>query len=586
MSDEEKPGKILDRQLALRLLAFVRPHGALLAVSLLLLPVVATFDLLQPYLVKLAIDEGVRRADLGSLDRYVLLFLLAMVGTHVVGFAQTYAMQLCGQRATHDLRNAAFRHLLRLRAAYFDRQPVGRLLTRVTSDVDALNELFAAGLISLVGDALTLLGIAAVLISLNWRLALVCLASAPVLALSAEVFRRMLRATFRESRKQLAAMSGFLNEHVLGMPVVQAYQQEERARRRFGALNEDYRRSTFKAAAYDACLFAWVEALSSYVVALLLWFAAGRLAQGALTFGALVAFYKYVDRFFIPLRELSTKFATMQSAFAAAERIFGLLETQEVLPEPAQPRPAAPLADRARFDEVTFSYTGREPALAHVSLDIPRGKKIAVVGHTGSGKSTLVRLLVRQYDVNEGRVEIDSTDVRGVALRQHRRRFAYVTQDVQLLRGSIAYNIGLGDPAVPLERIEAAARAVQVDEAIRRKGGYDAEVQERGSNFSLGERQLLSFARALCRDPEILVLDEATASVDSDTEARLQAALDVLLLGRTALIIAHRLSTIRRCDEILVVHKGHLVERGSHEALLARGGLYAKLCQLQFGQDE
>ncbi|MCS6915980.1 MAG: ABC transporter ATP-binding protein [Myxococcales bacterium] len=582
-SDEDRPGKLLDRELAARLLRFVRPHAHLLLAALLLLPAVGTLDLLQPMLIKLAIDEGMGRRDLAQLDRYVLLLLLCMLGAHVAGFLQSYALQLCGQRATHDLRNAAFRHLLGLGSAYFDRQPVGRLLTRVTSDADALNEMFAAGLVSLVGDVLTLLGLVVILLCLDWKLALVCLASAPVLALSAELFRRMLRATFRQSRRQLAAMSSFLHEHVQGMPVVQAYQQEERARQRFGELNEAYRRSTFRAAAYDACLFAWVEALSTYVVAALLWFAAGRMAAGALTFGVLVAFYKYVDRFFVPLRDLSTKYAVMQSALAAAERMVGLLETQERLPELAHPLPAAPLRERISFIDVSFSY-GQRPALVHVSFDVHKGQRVAVVGHTGSGKTTLARLLLRQYDPVAGRIEIDGVDIRHVSLRDHRSRFAFVTQDVQLLRGTIADNLSLGDPALPRSRIVAAARAMQVEEAILRKGGYDAPVLERGANFSLGERQLLSFARALCRDPEILVLDEATASVDSQTEAQLQAALEVLLAGRTAIIIAHRLSTIRRCDEILVLHKGRLVERGRHEVLLARGGLYAKLCQLHFGE--
>lgn len=580
--EEDRPQNLLDRQMLARLLHFVRPHLRLLLYSLVLLPVVAALDLMQPMLVKQAIDVGIGHKDLGSLDRYALLFLLAMAGTHLCGFFQTYFMSLAGQRATHDLRNAAFRHLLSLSSSYFDRQPVGRLVTRVTADVDALNELFAAGLVSLLSDALTLLGIVGILLYLNWQLALVCLASAPLLALSAEVFRRLLRGSFREGRRQLAAMNAFLNEHVAGMPVVQSFRREAAASDQFDRLNEGYRASTFRAAAYDACLYAWVEALSAYVVAILLWFAAGRIAGGALTFGALVAFYKYVDRFFVPLRDLSAKYAVMQSAFAAAERLFGLLDTAQEVKDPPASRPVAPFSREIEFRDVSFSYTGRERAVSQVRCTIRKGQKIAIVGHTGSGKSTLARLLTRQYDVSEGGVLIDGVDIREVPQRRHRRRFAFVLQDVHLFAGTIAYNLSLGDPEITEERIHAALSAVQAADLVQGKGGLAARVEERGANFSQGERQLLSFARALVRDPEILVLDEATASVDSGTEARLQAALDVLLHGRTALIIAHRLSTVRRCDEILVMHKGHLHERGTHEELLARGGLYAKLCQLQF----
>jgi ATP-binding cassette subfamily B protein len=582
--EEDRPSRLLDRQLIGRLLRFVRPHVRLLLVALVFLPLSAACDLLQPLLIKSAIDEGIRTRSVAHLDRDGALFLLALCGAHLFGFLQTYFLQLCGQRATSDLRNAAFRHLLSLRPAFFDRQPVGRLTTRVTADVDALNEMFAQGIVSLIGDALVLLGIIALLLYLNWQLALICLASAPVLAATVEVFRRLLRGSYRESRRQLAAINAFLNEHVAGMAVVQSFRQEARAIARFDEHNESYRGTTFRAAAYDAAMYAWVEALSAYVVAILLWFAAGRIAEGALSFGALVAFYKYVDRFFVPLRDLSTKYAVMQSAFAAAERIFGLLDNQEVLPDPPVriAAPLAPFRGEIVFSDVSFAYGAGEPVLRDIRLTVPRGKKIALVGHTGSGKSTIARLLLRQYDVTRGAVLIDGVDIRDVPRRLHQRRFAFVQQDVQLLAGTVAYNIALGDEAIDAARMEAALRTVQAEELIRRKGGLQAEVRERGSNFSLGERQLLAFARALCRDPEILVLDEATASVDSDTEARLQAALLALLRGRTALIIAHRLSTIRSCDEILVLHKGRLVERGSHEELLARGGLYQKLYELQF----
>lgn len=579
--DEDRPTRLADPELLRRLWGFVRPYRRLLIGSLLLLPVVAGLDLLQPMLIKLAIDQGIARGATGRIDLYAVLFLLSVALAQGTGYYQLYTMQLAGQRATQDLRNAAFRHLLSLRPAYFDRQPTGRLLTRVTSDVDSLNELFAGGVINLVGDAVVLVGIMGILLTLDLRLGLLCLVSAPVLAASAEVFRRLLRTTFRENRRQLAEMNAFLSEHVAGMGVIQAFRRQGDVLSRFDRLNDGYRRSTFRGAAYDAALFAWVEALSTYVVALILWVAAGRVGGGALSFGALVAFYKYVDRFFVPLRELSAKYAMLQSALAAAERLFGLLDVDERLPEPAERVPAEALQREIRFDDVSFSYGGAEQALSRVSFRVPRGKKVAIVGHTGSGKSTVARLLLRQYDASAGSIEVDGIDVRAVSLQEHRRRFALVLQDVQLFAGTVADNIALS-PTPDLGRVRAAARAVQLDELLERRGGLQAPVHERGANFSQGERQLLSFARALYRDPEVLVLDEATASVDSETEARLQAALDVLLSGRTAVVIAHRLSTIRACDEILVMHKGRLTERGSHDQLLSQGGLYRKLYELQF----
>jgi ATP-binding cassette subfamily B multidrug efflux pump len=596
MATDDTAGKFLDRYLLSRVWVYVKPHQKLIFFSTLMLPVTAFIDVWRPTFLEWAVDFGIRQGNVAVLHQYIIYFLLSLFLGFGLNFGQSAMMVLAGLRATNDIRNAAFRHLLSLKQGYFDRQLVGRLLTRVTSDIDSLNEAFGAGLFSLLGDLLVLLGIMGLLLYKDPYLALVTFAAAPFLLFSGKVFQGATRSTFRDIRNRTAKLNSFLKEHVTGMSVVQSFQQEERAAQKFAVDNEAYRQATSRSFFFDALLFAWVEAMSAMVQGGLLWAAAWRFEGGALTFGVLTAFFQYLDRFFTPLRDLATKFNTMQSAFASAEKIVSLLDDKSFLPDAINPKPMEKLQE-ITFEDVTFTYgdENSKPIVSQISFKIPKGKKVALVGATGSGKSTLVRLLLRQYEVNSGRILFNGTDIRELSKEEYRRRFAVVLQDVFLFTGTVAENISLFDD-IPRERLIEAAKAVQADEFIQRlegegstasplNSGYNANVLERGANFSQGERQLLAFARALAQNPEVLVLDEATASVDSVTESKLQKALDVLFAERSALVVAHRLSTIRRCDEILVVHKGQIVERGSHEELLEKGGLYSRLYRLQFAAE-
>jgi len=583
-------GKALDRTLLRRIFAYVWPYKVWLALAVLLLPVASAFEIAQPYLLKRAIDDHIARGRLAGLDRLGLLYLLALIGQYGATFGQTYLTQLCGQHAMNDLRLRLHRHVLALASSFFDRTPIGRLMTRVTSDVEALNEMFASGLVSLVGDVIRLGAILVAIFGIDWRLALFSMGSAPILFAIAALFRRLVRDAFREIRTRMARLNAFLQEHISGMKVVQAFAQEERVAARFDEINLDYRRANARAIGADAALYSIIEAVASIAIAGLLWHGGARIAGGTLTFGVLVAFIEYLTKFFGPIRDLSAKYTIMQQAMAAAERVFGLLDTAEPDAPARAPSPAVAAvatsvpagAPLIAFDRVTFGYRPGRPVLDELSLPIRTGETIAVVGATGSGKSTLIKLLPRLYEPWSGAIRVAGTDVRDLETSALRRRIVVVNQDVFLFAGTLGDNIGLGDPGLTRESILAAARRVGADRVIaRRPEGLDAPVIERGANFSAGERQLVAFARALCRDPEILILDEATASVDPDTERLIERGTEELMRGRTSIVIAHRLSTIRRATRIIALHKGRIAEEGSHDELLARDGIYARLYRLQ-----
>jgi ATP-binding cassette subfamily B multidrug efflux pump len=581
---EEVVGKALDRTLLRRIFSYTWPYRRSLLIAVLLLPVIAAFEVAQPYLLKKAIDEHIAVGRLDGLNTVALMYLLALIGQYGAGFAQIYLTQLIGQRAMNDLRLRLHRHVLSLAASFFDRTPVGRLMTRLTSDIESVTEMFASGIVSLVGDVVRLGFILIVIFGIDWRLALFSMGSAPFLFGIAALFRRVVREAFREIRTRLAWLNVFLQEHLSGMKIVQAFAQEERVAAQFDQINRDYRNANNRAIRADAALYSIVEAVGSIAVAGLLWHGGLRIAGGTLTFGVLVAFIEYLSKFFTPIRDLSTKYTVMQQAMAASERIFSLLDTLEPDGKPQTSTTVVPpgTAPLIEFDHVTFGYRPDRPVLSDISLAIRTGETLAIVGATGGGKSSLIKLLPRLYEPLAGAVRIAGVDIRQIDPHALRRRLVVVSQDVFLFAGTLAENIGMGDPSVTTERMMAAVRRVGAERVIAsRPEGLNAQVIERGANFSGGERQLIAFARALCRDPEILILDEATASVDPETERAIERGIAELMQGRTSIVIAHRLSTIKRATRIVVLHKGRIAEEGNHDDLLARGGIYAKLYRLQ-----
>ncbi len=585
LPSEELLGQALDRTLLRRIFGFVWPYKTELIIAVTLLPVISLCEIAQPYLLKKAIDEHISVGRLAGLDRVGLAYFGALLGQYAAAFAQIYLTQLIGQRGMNSLRMRVHEHVLSLSASFFDRTPVGRLMTRMTSDIEALNEMFASGLVSLLGDMIRLVFILVAIFGIDWKLALFSMGTAPVLFGIAAFFRRWVRDAFREIRTKLARMNAFLQEHLSGMKVVQAFAQEARVDGEFDAINLDYRRANARAITADAALYSIVEAVGAIAVAGLLWHGGNRIAGGTLTFGVLVAFVEYLGKFFAPIRDLSTKYTVMQQAMAAAERVFTLLDTVE----PDAPRVAAataptPGSPLIQLDHVTFGYRADRPVLDDVSLSIAAGETLAIVGATGAGKSTIIKLLPRLYDLQGGTIRIGGADVRTLDPRALRRRMVVVSQDVFMFSGTLRANIALGDDALTDEQILTAARRVGADRVIaNRPDGLDAKVLERGVNFSAGERQLIAFARALAREPEILILDEATASVDPETERAIERGIGELMRGRTSIVIAHRLSTVQRASRIVVIHRGRLAEEGTHAALLAKGdaGLYARLYRLQ-----
>jgi ATP-binding cassette subfamily B protein len=581
--------KAYDARLLARLWPFVRPHARALYLSLALLLVTAAASLVRPLIMRSILDAGSIAKDPAAMMRGGWLLLGVVLVEQTLTFFQVYSMQVAGARSMADLRAHVFRFLHGLRLGFFDRQPIGRLVTRVTNDIDAIGELFASGALNAVGDLIRLLGIVVMMLVLDWRLSLIAFAALPPVALFVNGIRHGSRKAFRDIRTKTARMNAFLNEQVSGMAVVQAFGREYAASAEFDETNRAYRDANFRAIKFEATLDAAIEMVSSMCVALIL-VAAG---MHAASVGLVVAFIAYIRQFFEPISNLSQRYTLLQSAMTGAERVFELLETPEVEPSARAPSPDSDVApgngqSRMAFEltQVDFEYKKGVPVLHQVSLAVKKGEKIAIVGATGSGKTTIASLLLRLYEPSAGSIRVLGRDVCDYAPGELRRSFAVVPQDVYLFPGTIASNVAVGDVQPDRTRVAEALEHVSgLDLFARREGGIDAAVNERGANFSAGERQLIAFARALYKNPPILILDEATASVDSDTESRLQRALAVLMEGRTALIIAHRLSTIRAVDRIVVLSKGRIVEEGPHDELLAKNGLYARLYRLKSAQD-
>jgi ATP-binding cassette, subfamily B, multidrug efflux pump len=588
MHDDEVLGRAYDARLMRRIWATARPHRGLLALSLAIFPLAAALELLQPYLVKLAIDDHILARDWVGLGRIAALFTVSLAALYGLRVAQAYVTQLTGQRVIHDLRATLFAHLQSLDARFFDRNPVGRLMTRVLNDVDAINELFTSGVVSIFGDVLMLTGVVVIMLGMNWKLALVAFALAPVLAVLGLYFRIRARQSYREVRIRLARLNASLQESLSGMTVIQLFAREAREREGFGALNEDLRRAQFRSTFYDASFYAMVETMGSAAVALVLWYGGGEILRGALTFGGLVAFLEYLARAFMPLRDLGNKYTVMQAAMVSAERIFGLLDTAPAVVNPQNARPASGPAAAGtpaiEFKDVWFAYDAEQWVLRNCSFRVAQGEQVALVGATGEGKTTIVRLLTRAYDVTRGQVLVDGRDVREWDLTELRRHVGLVPQETFLWSGTVEANLTLGRDgrvsAAEIAEAVAAANAERLVEAL--PGGLAADLRERGVNLSQGQRQLLAIARAVLYNPRVLALDEATSSVDPEAEALIRAGMARLTEGRTSVIIAHRLSTIQKADRILVLHRGAVRESGRHGELVARGGLYARLYELQF----
>lgn len=595
---EEQLGRVYDVKLLKWAWSYVRPYRNLFWMSVLLMPLNTLFALAQPYIFKLAIDSFLAshrstpppwlRSVLTLWPGHGLLlmggfYLVLLVGEVISFYGQFYLTMMVAQYSLSDLRIALFSHVERLPMAFFDRTPAGRLVSRMTTDIDAINEMFSAGSLTLFIDVLTLGGIIVIMFAANARLAAWSLCAVPPLMLIINFFRVRMRAVYREIRERLAALNAYLSEALSGMAVIQLFTRECESRREFDELNLKSRKVQAISNIYDGILYSSVETLSSVTVALILWAGGGEVIHRMLTLGTLVAFFDYAQRFFNPLRDVSSKYTTMQSALASAERIEALMETPESIASPPQPRRTEGGAGAIVFDHVTFEYRRGEPVLRDLSFRVEPGQKVAIVGATGSGKTTIIKLLNRFYDVTSGRILVDGVDVREWDLRALRRAIGLVQQDVFLFAQDIMDNVRLGrDELDEMAVRQALARAHALGFVDRMPAALHEEIHERGANLSAGQRQLLSFARALAYDPRILVMDEATSSVDSETERLIQLALNELLADRTALIIAHRLSTIERADLILVLSNGVLRQSGTHEELLKRPGIYRRLFELQY----
>ncbi len=584
---EEILGKAYDLRLIKRLWTFIGPYKRLFWTAMLLLPLQQAFGLAQPYLMKIGIDQYIDGRDLSGLRDVGLLFLGAVIGETTILFFHYYLSMLVAQRCLGDLRVAIFSHVQKLPMSYFDRNPVGRLVTRTTTDVDVLQEMFSSGVMTLLSDFVMVLWIIGIMFYIDVRLALVSLALIPLIALAINFFRVRARQTYRQIRERIARINAYLGESISGMAVIQFFAREEKSYREFVELNSSHRDAYHLSNLYEAALYSMVEAASSVSVALLLWYGGGEVLHGVIGIGTLVAFKEYLHRFFVPLRDFSQKYAVMQSAMSSAERIFHLLDTPVIIESRKNAVIPKPFRGEVIFDHVWFHYKQDDPVLKGVSFRIEPGEKVAVVGATGSGKTTTIKLLNRFYDIQKGSIRVSGVDVRNWDLQALRRHIGVVLQDVFLFAGDVHANLALGDRSIPMERIEQAARSANAESFILRlPERFDAQVRERGSNFSGGQRQLLSLARVLVFQPEILVMDEATSSVDTETELLIQDALDKVMEGRTCLVIAHRLSTIRNADRIIVLHRGEVREMGSHAELMEARGIYHRLYQLQYQREE
>ena len=600
--EEEVVGKVYDGRLMRRLMRYLWPYRRYVAISLIFLGVNSVLQIAGPLLMKIAIDRYLVPADRQvqtpldawlsadpwtGLTQVSLLYLAAVIGALGLEFGQSYLMQWTGQNAMFDLRRQIMAHLQKLDVQYFDRHPVGRLVTRVTTDIDVLNELFSSGVVTIIGDLLVISFVILAMFQMSPGLTLIMLTVLPFVILVTALFRRSVSNSYRRTRIAIAKINAFLQEHVNGITVLQLFNREKKSTEEFEKINREHMLAFKDSISAYGWFYPIVEWLSMLALAAMLAWGGFQIVNGALTVGVLIAFFQYGMRFFRPIQDLSEKYNILQSAMVASERIFKLLDTQPTIISPLDEKGDTAETTRIEFDNVWFAYKDEDWVLQDVSFTIAEGETIAVVGHTGAGKTTLTNLLLRFYDVQKGSIRIGGVDVRDYNLHQLRRQFGIVLQDPYLFTGTISDNIRLGTSGISDAEIEKAADEVNLRDYIDSlPDSYETPVQERGAGFSTGQKQLMSFARALAHSPRILVLDEATSSVDTETEIRVREALGRLVEGRTSIIIAHRLSTIQRADRIFVMHKGRLRETGTHQQLLALRGIYWKLYQLQYKDQE
>lgn len=595
MHEEEVLGKAYDARLMRRLLRYIRPYWGAVAIAIATSIVVSLMEAIRPLFTKIAVDTNIANEDAKGLLTTILIFFGLMVARGVLQYVNAYQTQWIGQKVIYDLRMQVFRHLQALPLKFYDKNPIGRLVTRTTNDVEVLNEMFSSGIVMVFSDVFTIVGILYFMFSMNWQLALVSLSVVPALFWGTFVFRKKAREAYRDVRIQVARINTFMQEHISGMVVDQLFNRKKKAFDKFSNINAAHRDANIRSVFYYAVFYPGIELIGATAIGLVIWYAGMNALEGAVTIGTLMAFLQYNEMFWRPVRDLSEKYNILQTAMASSERIFQLLD------EPLPPKPAQALAlpdgqlrGKIEFRNVWFAYNApsdgsRSPewVLRNISFTVAPGKTVALVGHTGAGKTSIISILTRFYDTQQGDVLLDGTNIAMIPPEHVRKNIALVLQDVFLFSGTIRENITLGNENISDASMRKSAELVGADEFVRKlKGEYDAPVQERGSTLSVGQKQLLSFARALAFDPKILILDEATANVDTETEQQIQKAIAALLKGRTSIVIAHRLSTIKNADSIIVLHKGEIREQGTHQELLALGGLYSKLYRLQYKDQE
>ncbi|MCG6958597.1 ABC transporter ATP-binding protein/permease [bacterium BMS3Abin03] len=586
-SEDEVLGKAYDARLMKRLLSYVKPYKHYVIFAILLNVLVAALGPVRPYLTKIAIDKYIASSDYNGLMLIGILLFASLLFQAVMQYLLTYFTQYLGQRTLYDLRTQLFNHIQKLALKFFDKTPIGRIVTRATNDVEALGELFSSGIVMVFSDVFIIVWILAFMFFMDVKLSFVTLSVLPVLIYGTFLFRRKARESYRDVRLHLARLNSYMQEHITGMNVVKIFNKERSELEKFSNINNDYRTANIKSIFYYAVFYPSVELLSSIAIGLIIWYGGGEVIQSTLTIGVLFAFIQYTEMFFRPIRDLSEKYNIMQTAMASSERIFKLLDNKTFIKNPENPKKLEKIDGKIEFRDVCFAYNEDDYVLKNISFTINPGETVAIVGHTGAGKTSLINILTRFYDINKGEILVDGINIKTLDKKDLRKFISIVLQDVFLFSGNIESNINLNNENITREKIIEAAKIVGADEFIDQlPNKYEEEVKERGATLSVGQKQLISFARALAYNPQILILDEATSSVDTEAEQLIQRAIEKLLVGRTAIVIAHRLSTIQNADKIIVLHKGEIRETGNHQELLAKRGIYYRLYQLQYKDQE